>query len=189
MKENTRVIIAPLLAEIRKDCLFFVPVGMALGLLMIWQSRLSVLGYATGKSWPNDLFTDFVPFNAFCLIFLAFIAVGSSATIAKNLGYQWPKLEATVDHLEIRLAQIASLLISFTLGFAITAILHSLLTVTRDGAFLFMLMLIQGCFVVVCFFMAAFVVRGGKPFDQVWPPVITLFLALASITGLILYGS
>ncbi len=188
MNQEIKAVVARLLSEMRKDLPFFASCGVVVGLLMIWQYRLTELGVARGESWPKELFSDFVSFNAFSFVFLGLIAVGAAATAVKATGRHWPRLENTVNHLESRLAQLASSIISFTLGLSSLALLHSLLTVTAGGAVLFVVVVLFDLLVFAGFGVAVLVARRTEPFDRWWASALMLCLACAAVAIFIARG-
>jgi hypothetical protein len=188
MKEQFKIIVVRLSSEIRKDLIFFASSGVIVGLLMVWQSRLKEMGVASGESWADALFSDFVSFNAFSHIFVGLMAIGSFATIVNALGCQWPQIEATVVHLESRFVQLASSIISFTVGVSISALLHSVYTVTVGGATLAFMIVLFNAMLFIGFVSATLVARRTEPFDRWWVSLLMLLLALGAVIGFIIRG-
>jgi len=189
MDPDYKYVIDRLSSEIRKDLWFFGLCGAFVGYFLVLNSRLKEEGIAHGEAWANELFSDFVSFNAFSLVFVGLITVASIATIATSRGKQWPKLEAAVHHLETRLAQIASSIISFTLGLSVLALLHSLMTVTAAGMKLALLIIIFNGILFSGFSTAVLIARRTKPFDTWWAASIALFVSLAALSWLIVMGT
>jgi len=188
MKQEITAVARRLLAELRNDLPFFALCGMFVGLLMVWQDRLKELGIASGESWPNKLFSDFMSFNAFSLVFFGLIALASATTTLKATGRHWPRLERAVNHVESRLAQLASSIISFTLGVSALALLQSLLTVTAGGAVLFLAVVLFNLLVFGSFVVAVLVARRIEPFDRWWVALLTLCLASLVVAFFIVRG-
>lgn len=178
-----------LTTEIRKDIWFFGLCGAFVGYFLVLHSRLKEEGVAHGESWANELFSDFVSFNAFGLVFLGLIIVASAATVAHSRGKQLPKLEATVRHLETRLTQIASSIISFTLGLSALALFHSLMTVTAAGVKLALLIILFNGLLFSGFSTAVLIARRTKPFDTWWASSIAFALAVGALSWLIVMGA
>lgn len=185
MIKELEVIVKRLLVEIRKDISFFGSCGALVGLLMLWQFKLSVLGLASGKAWPIELFSDFVSFNAFTLVFIGLIVISTAATLLRELGLPLPRLEASVAHLEERLSQLASSIISFTLGLSALALLHALLTLEQGGLWLAVLVVIFDCVIFGGFIAAAAFARRIAPFDK-WKASLSAFAAALFFIGWLL---
>ena len=188
MPQEIREIPKRLLADIRQDILFFGGCGVVVGLLMLWQFKLGSLGLITGKPWPTELFTDFVSFNAFTLVFLGLIAVSSVATLARAFGKPLPRLEATVVHLEGRLSQIASSIISFTVGLSLLALLHALLTLERGGLALALWVLLFDGLIFCGFVASTAIARRIEPFNKGAVALLFLIGALAFVGWFLVKG-
>lgn len=174
--------------ELLKDLPFFGACGFVVGWLMLVQYRLTQNGIGPKDSLADALFSDFVSFNAFGLVFLGLLALGSAVTCFAALNIRLPSLERVVDHLQTRLAQLASSIIAFTLGLSLTALCHSLLTITAGGIGLFSMIALFDGMLVVGFGAAMLVARRRPPFDRWWVGVMFLVLALAATLSLIFWG-
>src|SRR5262249_11629842 len=161
-------VIGKLWTEVKKDIAFFGSCGFVVGCILVLRKRLMELGIAYGKDWADILFSGFFSFEAYAFIFLALIIVASTDTILKSLGVHSPRLVTAVIHIENRLAQVASSIISFVSGLAVVSLLHSLWTQTLSGIKLFCLLLYFITFLVFIFSTAAFVSHRFKPFDRWW---------------------
>ncbi|MFG6443542.1 hypothetical protein [Roseateles sp. LKC17W] len=188
MDAEIRTVARLLKQELLKDLPFFGTCGVAVGWLMLVQYRLTQTGMGPKDSLADALFSDFVSFNAFGLVFLGLLALGSAVTCLAALNIHWPRLERVVDHLQTRLAQLASSIISFTLGLSLTALCHSLLTITAGGVGLFSMIALFDGMLVVGFGSAMLVARRRSPFDQWWVGVMFLVLALGATLSLIFWG-
>jgi hypothetical protein len=105
MDNEIKAVALALWKEIKKDLPFFGICGFLVGWLMIVQFRLKEIGVAPKESWADALFSDFVSFNAFGLVFVGLLGLGSLVTCLHALGINWLKLESSVAHLESRLAR------------------------------------------------------------------------------------
>jgi hypothetical protein len=179
LKQEIKAVTARLLAELRKDFPFFAICGFVVGILMIWQYRLKGIGVARGESWPKQLFADFVSFNAFSLVFLGLIALGAVATTVKATGRHWARLERTVEHLEFRLAQLASSIISFTAGLSILASTQCFSPKNEGYGVLIIALVLFNLLVFAGFVCAALIARRTAPFDR-WSVSLLMF-CLASV--------
>jgi hypothetical protein len=188
MDAEIKTVALGLKQELLKDLPFFGACGVAVGWLMLIQYRLTQNGMGPKDSLADALFSDFVSFNAFGLVFLGLLALGSAVTCLAALNVRWLGLERVVDHLQVRLAQLASSIISFTLGLSVTALGHSVLTVTADGIRLFLLIALFDAMLVVGFISAMVVARRKPPFDRWWVGVMFLVLALAATISLVFWG-
>ncbi|WP_426321220.1 hypothetical protein [Pseudoduganella sp. R-43] len=189
MMTDFKLIAGRLVTEIRKDIFFFGTCGVVVGLLMLWQFKLKTLGVATGKAWPTELFSDFVSFNAFTLVFVGLIAIAAASTLFRSFGFPLPRLEALVAHLEERLSQIASSIISFTLGLSALALLHAVLTLEQGGLALALLVMIFDCVIFFGFVTAGAIARRVAPFDQRGPSLLALggsviFVGICLVNGI-----
>lgn len=185
MVKEFELIARRLFAEIKKDIPFFGSCGAIVGLLMLWQFKLSTLGVASGKAWPTELFSDFVSFNAFTLIFIGLIVISTASTLFREFGFPLPRLEASVAHLEERLSQLASSIISFTLGLSALALLHALLTLEQGGFWLAVLVVLFDCIIFCGFIAAAAFARRVAPFDR-WKPSLLAFAGALFFIGWLL---
>ena len=189
MKEELKIIVVRLFIEVRKDFSFFASTGLIVGLLMVWQCRLKEMGVASGDSWADALFSDSVSFNLFCLLVVELTAIGSFATIVKALGFKWPKIEDAVEHLENRFVQLFSLIMSFTVGLSISALLHSVFTVTGGDVALTFMIVLFNAMLFIGFVSATLVARRVEPFDRWWASLLMLLLAFGAVTWLIIRGN
>jgi hypothetical protein len=183
-----RTVALGLKQELLKDLPFFGACGFAVGWLMLVQYRLTQNGIGPKDSLADALFADFVSFNAFGLVFLGLLALGSAVTCLAALNVRSPRLELMVDHLQVRLGQLASSIIAFTMGLSLTALCHSLLTITAGGIGLFLMIGLFDAMLVVGFGSAMLVARRRPPFDRWWVGVMFLVLALAATLSLIFWG-
>jgi hypothetical protein len=77
MDNEIKAVARALWQEIKKDLPFFGICGFLVGWLMIVQFRLKETGMAPKKdSWADALFSDFVSFNAFGLVFVGLLGLG-----------------------------------------------------------------------------------------------------------------
>lgn len=171
--------------EVRKDLGFFGGCGLVVGLLTVWQPRLKELGLAKNPQWATQLFSDFMSINAFGLIFFGYLLLACTATTISGLGHASPKLEGAVLHLEGRLAQIASSLVSFMLGLSLLVIIYSLLNLDAGGAKLVGLTFGLVLVLVGSFVMALAVGRRAEPFDKWWVALPGLIVFVGSLFMLI----
>lgn len=183
-----RMVALRLKEELLKDLPFFGACGFAAGWLMLVQYRLTQSGVGPKDSLADALFSDFVSFNAFGLVFLGLLALGSTVTCLAAMNVRWPRLERVVDHLQVRLAQLASSIIAFTLGLSLTALCHSLLTITAGGIGLFLMIALFDAMLVVGFGSAMLVARRRPPFDRWWVGVTFFVFALAATLSLVFWG-
>lgn len=189
MPPEIRSIATRLLQEIRRDAPFFSSCGIVVGLFMLWQSHLAKMGVATGESWPKELFNDFVSFNAFGLVFLGQIALGSIASAAAAFNRPIHKLEATVLHLEARLSQLASSIIAFSVGMSALAFLHAFLTLEAGGFVLALSVVMFDSIVFAGFVTAVAISRRVDPFNRLAPAISSLVAAIIVVCWFLLHGA
>jgi hypothetical protein len=189
MEKEIRNVLACLQQEIRKDLWFFASCGAFVSLLLVWHARLKEMGISEGKSWPEALFNDFVSFNSFGLIFIGLLGLGASAAILDRVGIKWERLDKTLIHLELRLIQITSTIISFTVGLSASALIHSLFTVTVGGVKLAFIIVIFNTMLLIGIFSSAVVARRVEPFNNWALSVFMLLSALGLTAWLIVKGA
>jgi hypothetical protein len=187
--DHIKAVASALWQEIKKDLLFFGICGFAVGWLMVAQFRLKEIGAAPKESWAETLFSDFISFNAFGLVFVGLLGLGSLVTCLLALKISWPQLERSVAHLEARLAQLASSIISFTIGLSIFSSAHALFTITAQGVALAFVIALFDVLIVVGFISSALIARRTPPFDKWYVGLGMLAASLAVITLFVLYGT
>lgn len=175
--------------EVEKDIWFFGSCGVAVGLFMLWQSRFKELGLATDPQWASELFADFLSFNAFGLIFFGYLLIASLATIFFDLGHPIQWLERASNHMEIRLAQIASSLVSFILGFLGLIIVYSILTLEIEGLKVIAFAILYTVVVVGSFVIALLVGRRSEPYDRWWAALLAVVIVGFLLGKLLLQSS
>lgn len=185
MDPDIKLALDRFITEVRKDLWFFGGCGAVVGLFTVWQSRLKELGIAQNPRWASDLFSDFMSFNAFGLVFFGYLLIACISTVFASLGHARPKLELAVSHMESRLAQIASAIVCFMAGLLALVVVYSILNLDSGGAKLAALTVLFAIFIVGSFVMALAVGRRTKPFDTWWVALVSIFL-LAGILGWLL---
>ncbi len=175
-------------AELKKDIWFFGACGVVVGLFMVWQARLKELGLVENPKWASDLFTDFMSFNAFGLIFFGYLLLGCVATVFAGLGHPKPRLEAAVTHMEARLAQIASAIVSFLAGLLALVTVYSVLNLDSGGLKLFLLAFLFALLIVGGFVIALLVGRRTKPFDKWWVALLSSLAVAGTLGWLLIQG-
>ena len=171
--------------EIKKDILFFGLCGSVVAIFLVWQIRLKELGIADNPKWALDLFTDFMSFNAFGLIFFGYLLLGCIATVFADLVHPMQVLERAVSHMESRLAQIASAIVSFMAGLLALVLFYSFLNLDSGGVKLAFLTILFSFFIFGGFVVALLIGRRTKPFDKWWVALLS-FLVLSGALGWLL---
>lgn len=189
MQTNMKAGVDLLVGELRKDIWFFGTCGFAIGLFMAWQPRIKALGIAKDPQWAGQLFSDFVSFNAFGLVFFGYLLLGCLAAIFNAMKRQSSRLTDTVSHVESRLAQLASSIIAFMSGLLALVTLYSFLNLDSSGLKVIALTAFFSLFVATVFVVATFVGRRIEPFDKWWVAVITLILTMSILTWLVFFAS
>lgn len=189
MNEQIQAVAITLWHEIKKDSPFFGACGLAVGWLTVAQFRLKEIGVAPKESLADALFSDFVSFNAFGFIFIGQIGLCSLVNCLIALHFSIPRLEKYLAHVEARLGQIASSIISFTVGLSFFSSGHALFTVTSQGIILAIMIAVLDCVIVVGFVLAALVARRSKPFDRWYVNFASLASALAAMSWILLFGT
>ena len=166
------------LDELKNDIWFFGGCGFFVGLFMVWQSRLKELGLAKDPKWASDLFSDFMSLNAFGLVFYGYLLLACLSTAFTDLGRPMPYLDRMVAHMEMRLAQVASSLVAFSIGLLALVALYSILNLDSGGARLVALASLFSVFIAGTFAIALAVGRRTEPFNRWWVALMSM-LALA----------
>jgi len=177
------------LVELKKDIFFFGGCGAVVALFMVWQARFNELGLAKNPNWANELFSDFMSFNAFGLIFFGYLLLACIANAFSDLGYSLPKLENAVSHMEARLMQIASSIIAFMSGLLTLVILYSVLNFDGGGGKLIGLAIIFAIFIFGSLTMALMIGQRSEPYNKWWVSIAS-FIAISCLLGwLLIQGS
>ena len=188
MEFEIKALARSLWQEIKKDFPFFGIYGFVVGWLMIIQFRLREIGAAPKDSWADSLFSDFFSFSAFGLVFVGLLGLGSLVTFLHAFKTNWPRLERLVIYIEARLAQMASSIISFTIGLSLLSSAHALFTMTAQGVALAFLIALFDGLVVAGFMSAALVARRLPPFDR-WYVGLGTLIGLVAVTYIVFYGT
>ena len=188
MDNNIKAVVNTLIEELKKDIWFFGGCGFIVGLFTVWQSRLTELGFVKNPKWANELFSDFVSFNAFGLIFFGYLLIACASTFFKGLGFSCSKLEQTVHHMESRLTQIASAILCFMFGLFILVALYSGLNLNYGGLPLIFLSTLFSLFIVSSFVIALSVGRENEPFNKWWVAIISIGVLATTLFWLLLQG-
>lgn len=187
--DHIKMVGSVLWQEIKKDLPFFGICGLAVGGLMVVQLHFKKIGVIPEESWADDLFSDFVSFNAFSLVFVGLLGFGSVLTCLRALKINWPQLERSVAHLEVRLTQLVSSIISFTIGLSLFSGIHAVCTITTQGAALIFIIVLFDALIVVGFMLATLVARHLPPFDRWYVSLGMFSVYLAIIALFVLCGT
>jgi hypothetical protein len=188
MKDEIKLAVIALNAQIKMDIWFFSFAGFSIGFVSFWQHSLKQAGWAKGQSWPFELFTDFVSVYAFMFIFLGVIIVSAISTIARRLRINMPTLELVVVHLESRLFQFASSMICFLIGFSAAFTTHWLSSPNMSDI---VLLLGTSALVGILFcgsISASIVARRIKPFNKLVPCITMALAVLIAWAYLLVFG-
>jgi hypothetical protein len=166
--------------EFRKNLLFFGGFGSFVALLMVFRAHLRDLGLASGEPWPDLLFSSFVSFDVYGLVFFTLIVLGVSSSILAKFGVNW--LVNTVVHVELGLIQLASTIISFTCGLGVVALLHAAYTRTGGGFALAGWLIVFDLLLFSMLLISGVVVRRIQPFHY------SLWASFVMLTSLVLVG-
>ncbi|WP_444901230.1 hypothetical protein ACJJIG_16145 [Microbulbifer sp. SSSA007] len=140
------------LRELKKDLPFFSLSGVLVGALILVHHWLKGGRVAPNESWPDQLFADFVAVQAYGLILFGVLITGSMAAFISRVGIPFNIFHDSTEHLKVRLRQLTSSIVAFTIGISIVSFLHFLFTGLVGGGalvlliILFNLMLVSGLF-------------------------------------------
>jgi len=79
-------------------------------------------------------------------------------------------------------------IISFTVGVSLSALIHAAFTVTVGGVALAVTIVCFNAFLIVWFFVPTLVARRAKPLDRWWASLLMLLLALGLVVWLVIWG-
>ncbi|WP_310599609.1 hypothetical protein [Desulfobulbus sp.] len=183
MNDHIKAVPRVLWQEIKKDLPSFGTLGFIVGCLVL--IRFHLIGVAPKDSYLNALLISFVDPRTFFFIFLTLLWLGSLITCLRALGINCLCLERSVAHTENRLGQLASSIISFTVGLSLFICLHALCTSTTHGAIVIVLAVVD-IFIVGGLVYAAYVTHRLHPFDKCCVGLLIFITASAAITYLVL---
>lgn len=173
--------------EFKKDVQFFGFCGVLVGIFLLWQSKAKQQGWSRAN-WASDLLGDFMSFNAFGLVFFAYLAIGCTATVLSSFGMAPSWLLKGLDHVEDRLTQFASALIAFMAGLLSLVAIASLLNLDLGGLKVFLLALLFCALVAVTYITGNMVARRAEPFDRWWVALLSLVICLSVLVWLVFFS-
>lgn len=188
MDPDLKLVLDKFLAELKKDIYFFGGCGFTVALFMIWQARLQELGVTKSPHWANELFSDFLSFNAFGLIFFGYLLLACIVNTSIGLGYSLPKLASAVSHMESRLTQIASSIISFMIGLLTLVVIYSILNLDGGGLKLIFLAFVFSFFVMGSLTAALLIGHRTEPYNIWWVSVIVFVVLACVLAWLLIQG-
>lgn len=174
--------------EIKEDCLFFGTCGFLVGLLQVLQFRMRAFGIAPKDPWPDSLRSDFMPLSAFLLMYFVLLGMGALPPIFKLFRPECSLLNRVLLHLERRLAQLLSVVISFSAGLAVFSLTYACCTITGTGLRLALLLLALNGVLLLGYFVAVHVARGNSPFDRWWGGMLVLALVSCGVWWIVTRG-
>jgi hypothetical protein len=188
MDEDVKAACQTLGQELKKDWWFFGGCGACVGLFIQWEPRLQALGVAEDPEWALTLFTDFVSINAFAFVFFAYLLLASIASLLAALHRPQRKLEFTVTHIEARLTQITSSILSFVAGLGLFALFASFFGLHSEGLILFGVLAALAAFLCFSAVLGIVVGRRTPPF-HLWPcSLLLLVLSCIALVYLLANG-
>lgn len=174
--------------EFAKDVRFFGFCGVLVGIFSLWQSKAKAQGWSKAN-WASDLLGDFISFNAFGLIFFAYLAVGCTATVLDRFGITPNWLARSLDHVEERLTQLASSLLAFMSGLLSLVAMASLLNLDAGGLKVLLLAFLFCSLVTVTYITGHMVARRAEPFDRWWAALLSLAICLLALVWLVFFAT
>lgn len=173
----------------KKERIVFGFVGMYLACLFMIQDHFWIETPSDTESWPMAVFLDFIPWHAYAFVFAIFLMAGSIAQVSGHFNWSCcDKLKAIAKHVEYRLIQIASLVISFISGFAVTGSCYIFIVTTLIQSLCFagvMLWLIVMVLLILAIPIISFNLKI-KPWNKWWGQSI-IFLAAFCLPILFLF--
>jgi len=188
MDPDLKLVLDKFLAELKKDIYFFGGCGFTVALFMVWQARLQELGVTKNPHWANELFSDFMSFNAFGLIFFGYLLLACIVNTSIGLGYSLPKLASAVSHMESRLTQIASSIIAFMVGLLALVLIYSVINLDGGGLKLIFLVFVFSFFILGSLTAALLIGHRTEPYNIWWVSII-VFVLLACLLAWLLIQS
>ncbi len=179
-------IVNRLYIELKKDILFFGSCGVLVVSFFILRSAFQAQGVGSSASWPDDLFSDFISLDVFAFLSFGFIVLASINTAIYLLGKSCTRLEAIIQHIENRFTQLTSSIMSFSIGMAVAALGHAMMTYTAGGLELALLLFVLNTLLFAGYYATLLYATREKPFDNWWGISIGLTLTCACFLYLIL---
>ncbi|MDF3031192.1 MAG: hypothetical protein K0R03_1750 [Moraxellaceae bacterium] len=179
---------ARLRQEIRNDLPFFASCGFAVGLLLVWQARLKKSGGFRLSGWSDQLFADFVSANAFAFVMLGYLLLAGLSAALADLGHADARLERMVAHVEDRLAQLASAVISFIAGLMGFIFLYAFINLDAGGFRLLGAAIFFAAIMMFGFLAAALAGQRVEPFNRWWGALLCIAIALGTLWHLLIHG-
>ncbi len=174
------ILVSRFLAEFKKDIHFFGLCGLVLALLMLWPGTVFNQGSDANQNWFSSLFAEFVSFEIFAFIFLMYLYPACIATIFSDLGLQPTRLNKVLLHLEMRMTQIASGLVSFLVGFVLVVAVYAVPFFDETVLEFIAAAVSISLFSFGCLLVAFMVGMRAKPFDRWWAALL-LMIAVSLI--------
>ncbi len=116
------------LHEFKKDLFFIPPIGTLVGGLLLAQFEFKKIGISKESSWTDALFESFISHEVFVFFALIFLVSSCIKSYLNSKGKTWNWLNKFVSHFEIRLMQLSSTIILFSIGLSIFALLTEFFT-------------------------------------------------------------
>jgi len=144
----------PLIKELQKDFIFFGSCGFFTGILAIGYDHFKAGEFVQGNSFAERLFDGFVSPTPFVLVLHGLVVFTIiDFLIYKILKVNWQCLNNTIEHIKLRLIQIASTFITYTIGLAVMAFLYHLIDANSEGWELVVIILIFNLFIISILFI------------------------------------
>ncbi|QFT53920.1 hypothetical protein FIU95_04975 [Microbulbifer sp. THAF38] len=188
MNEILKEAYSEFLSELKKDLPFFSLSGALVGIFMIIYAPARRAGIASEESWANALFSDFVSFQAYGLMLFGVLILGSAAVCISRLEFRCNIFHDSAAHLKLRLKQVTSSIVAFTLGLSIVSIIHSAFNWSVHGTALALLMICFNSMLITGLFsseIALYLIETSKKKSA---PFLALFASILPIVGLLLWG-
>lgn len=175
------------ISEIRKDLIFFGSCGCIVALFMIWRWELKQYGIEPGGNFEEILLADFVSFNAFVFVFLGYLILSCATNILNDLNFPLEILKKVVTHIESRLCQISSTIISFLIGVYASIAVYTIIS-KPVGGFRLVIYLTLSIFVIFLATIYGLMIgRRMKLIDTLGWSLLILAISLSLLFFLIFF--
>lgn len=176
------------LTELKKDLPFFSLSGGLVGFFMLLYVPVKRAGIAAEESWANALFSDFVSFQAYGLMLIGVLILGSAAVCISRLEIRFNVFHDSAAHLKLRLKQVTSSIVAFTLGLSVISFGHAIITWSVDGAALALLMAFFNLMLISGLFSSEIALYLLETSKKKYVPYIGLVASVLPLVGMVFWG-
>jgi len=168
------IALAPFGEGMRKNFRHAAPLGILLGLLLVYR-MLTQEGAVEEGTWPDAIFANLVNLNTVEYFSLILIGIfGLLVSFFQMIGVNLPFFQGRVEKSYVALAWVMTTQVWLILGVSAIALISSPLL--SGGVQFFFVSILYAFFIFSCYFSVIVVVRQVKPFDNVRGALFGLML-------------